>query len=815
MIIKNFVFLVISLVLILGSSFLRIPVTSAQDLPLDIWQVRAMQADQTGIDAPMGLVFSARLSAFYALDAKDWRRSPNFTDLTELTPIEDRAGSARLEAAVQDPINMTYDNQANRLLILQAQGNQLLEVPANQDGRLDPAMLVRHNVVDWGLQNPQGLTVDSVSGDLFILDAAGPSILRVTPDSTGDFSAGNVSAVDLQASGVTNPRGVALDPSTGHLHIIDWAVQKLYELDQTGGVQAVRDLSQFELSNPQAIVFAPSGDQTDDPARMSLYVADSGSASSDTQATGQIAELSLIAPASLPAGTVKLPASLIRTFATSNWNYPSTDPSGIDYWPMLGKLVIVDSEVEEGSPPPYWHGYNVFYATLLGAAAGNCTTYTKGAGSLTWNNFTAEPTGVAINTSNNHIFYSSDYQDSIYEVSLGSDGKYCTSDDVVTRTQVGSLYGATDSEDVAYGNNTVFVSDGANAEVYVIPLGGNHVLGGGDDGPVTHWDTSSLGFDDLEGIGYNPDHNTLFIVSTKGSQNYLGETTVAGKLVNVYDLSFMGTKGNIRSDVAWAPSSQNSSVKSIYIASRGVDNDSSRLENDGKVWEISISNSGTPSSTPTPTPTGTSSDLIFKDGFESGNLSAWSSQTTDSGDLNVSANAALVGSQGMRAVIDDNNAIYVTDDTPNAERVYRARFYFDPNSISMTSGDAHPIFIGYSGTSPAVVRVLFRFSSGAYQIRGNLRNDGTGWTNSSWLPISNAPHSIEIYWQAATSAGANNGRLTLWIDGAQKADLTGVDNDTRRIDRVRLGAVTGIDSGTRGTEYFDAFESRRQTYIGP
>jgi hypothetical protein len=42
-----------------------------------------------------------------------------------------------------------------------------------------------------------------------------------------------------------------------------------------------------------------------------------------------------------------------------------------------------------------------------------------------------------------------------------------------------------------------------------------------------------------------------------------------------------------------------------------------------------------------------------------------------------------------------------------------------------------------------------------------------------------------------------------------------MDNDTRRIDRVRLGALTGIDTGTRGTYYFDAFESRRQNYIGP
>jgi len=222
-----------------------------------------------------------------------------------------------------------------------------------------------------------------------------------------------------------------------------------------------------------------------------------------------------------------------------------------------------------------------------------------------------------------------------------------------------------------------------------------------------------------------------------------------------------------------------------------------------------------PTATSTPTPTATQADLIFADGVESGNFSAWSASTTDSGDLSVTTAAALIGTWGMQAVIDDNKAIYVTDDRPSAEPRYRARFYFDPNSIAMVSGDTHFIFYGYSGASTIVLRVQFRFSNGNYQVRASLLNDGSTWTNTSWFTISDASHFIELDWRAATAAGANDGGLTLWIDGTQQANLTGVDNDTRRIDRVRLGAVAGIDTGTRGTYYFDAFESRRQTYIGP
>ncbi|HZJ24014.1 MAG TPA: hypothetical protein VFD54_11935, partial [Anaerolineales bacterium] len=226
-------------------------------------------------------------------------------------------------------------------------------------------------------------------------------------------------------------------------------------------------------------------------------------------------------------------------------------------------------------------------------------------------------------------------------------------------------------------------------------------------------------------------------------------------------------------------------------------------------------NTYTPTIIPSITSTPSVVDLIFADGFETGNLSGWSSSTIDLGDLSASAASALVGSQGMQAVIDDNNTIYVTDDNPNAEPTYRARFYFDPNSITMASNDAHFIFKGFAGTATDVFQVELRNASGLYQIRAKVLNDSSAFVVTNWLTISDAPHFIELDWRAATGVGANDGGLTLWIDGVQQANLTGIDNDTWWIDRARLGALAGMDVGTSGTYYFDGFESRRQNYIGP
>jgi subtilisin family serine protease len=233
-------------------------------------------------------------------------------------------------------------------------------------------------------------------------------------------------------------------------------------------------------------------------------------------------------------------------------------------------------------------------------------------------------------------------------------------------------------------------------------------------------------------------------------------------------------------------------------------------------WTGTATETATLTNTPTPTFTPDTSDLIFSDGFESGDLAAWTSSVADSGDLSVSPGAALVGSQGLQALIDDNNALVVIDDSPSAETRYRVRFYFDPNSIPMAIGNAHLLLQGFTGSgSIQVLQLELRFQATGYELRALLVNDAKGWTSTSWISISDAPHALELDWRAATSAGANNGGLSFWIDGAQQSDLTGVDNDTRRIDQVRLGAASGVDTGTRGTYFFDAFESRRSTFIGP
>jgi hypothetical protein len=779
---------------------------SAQNGSASVWIVRSLPTSEFGVNEAKGLAFSSTANTFLLLDGN--------ANVTLITMGEDHVGTQVISEVQDDPLNTAFDNNSGNLFVFNHGKAELAQIKADGQGLPEvSAPATRFAVHAFGIADPQGIAFGSDDGRLFILDAGNALIVSVAPHATLGFDAeeairGNrVQRISLKQLGNGSLKGLAYNPSNGHFYVSDPEQKRLYELTQSGDLVTTFDLAALGINNPSAMTFAPSVDNTDDPNIYDLFVLDANAVSTQQAASSgsQIVELSLVVPMALPPGTTLLPTTLVQTIETSAWDPPSPDPAGIDYLnlpPSKGgpRLLVADSEVEE---MPLWDGANVFASTTSGALLSTCSTMA----------FTTEPTGVGVNPSNNHIFFSTDANDTVFEVDLGADGAYCTADDTVTSTNVASLYGITDAEDVTYGNNTVFVADGVNAEVYSIPLGANGILGGGDDGPVTHFDTLALGFTDLEGIGYNPDPNPdmLFIVSTKGTEKYLGEIATSGdpQTLRAYDLALMGTGGNKRSDLTYAPGSENPLIKNIYIASRNVDNNTDPNENDGQIWEIDIS---TPPTT----------DVIFKDGFEGVNfLPPWSASKTDGGDLSTSPAAALVGTKGMQAVIDDTVTIFVTSDTPNAEPRYRARFYFDPNSITMASGNAHFILNGIMGTSTAVVRVEFRCGSGcgvsgtSYQIRGRLINDGSTWINTSWFPITDASHFIEVDWRAATAVGANNGGLTLWIDGVEKANLTTVDNDTRKIDRVRLGAVAGIDAGTTGTYYFDAFESRRETYIGP
>ncbi|RPI87327.1 MAG: hypothetical protein EHM41_05345 [Chloroflexi bacterium] len=586
----TFLFIILVLVIAVSTS-----VSSAQNQNEYHYFVRAIETEELGIDHPAGLAFSPAANAFFVARKGSAQGPPSpVNDLTEITMFEDFIGSSTLSDSIPDPTNLAFDQKTNSLFFVDTGSQELVQVPAGPDGLLPPAAQAsaRYNFKAFGIQNSKGIAFDSLNRRLFFLDPAGKRVLAVTEDPEAGFNGeviyqrGRYVLIDLKTVSNDKFQGLGYNSNDAHLYVMNPKTKEVLEFTDTGDHVSTHNLSDNSIRDPQAMLFAASGDPTDDPAIMNLFIADSGE-NSDGQTYAQILEFSFTEPEITQEVPAAVSPSLVNTIDTSKWNPPSPDPTGLDYWESHGNFLLSDSEVDEMS---IFEGKNVFEFRTNGNLVSTCVTL----------DFSKEAPGLAINPGNNHIFFADDGKDRIFEIDLGADGDYCTNDDEV-RSVRNSDYGVVDSEGLAFGNGDLYIADGLSAEIYRIRPGSNGIFDGappaGDDN-VSHFDTNSMGLRDPEGIGFSPASGTLFIVS-RPDKKLLVEVSTTGNVINTFDIGFLNAVAP--SGVGIGPGSNNSSQMNIYMSARGVDNNSDPKENDGKVYEISI---GTISPTPTePTPT--------------------------------------------------------------------------------------------------------------------------------------------------------------------------------------------------------------------
>ncbi len=282
--------------------------------------------------------------------------------------------------------------------------------------------------------------------------------------------------------------------------------------------------------------------------------------------------LALVAPAAAAGTVVK------RKINTSMWGVPSPDPTGLAFLPS-GRLLVVDSEVEETAVD---EGKNMWRITTSGDVLKTFST----------ESFTKEPTDVAVDPRG--IWYISDDGDHngvrgrIFVRNLGPDGKYGTRDD--TRRSFGTgTFGAEDVEALAFGADSLWIGTGSGREVYRIDPGPNGRIDGkdaglGGDDVITSFSVAAFGVTDLEGVEFGPNRH-IYVLGNQQNANIL-ELTKAGALVRSIDLS--GVPLRAPSDLAWGPASGNPDNKNFYIADRGVDNNADPSENDGRIFEVKI-----------------------------------------------------------------------------------------------------------------------------------------------------------------------------------------------------------------------------------
>ena len=209
-------------------------------------------------------------------------------------------------------------------------------------------------------------------------------------------------------------------------------------------------------------------------------------------------------------------------------------------------------------------------------------------------------------------------------------------------------------------------------------------------------------------------------------------------------------------------------------------------------------------------------DLIFADDFNACDVISWSGGALNSAALSFGSAFGRNSSCGMAVSIINSAASYVIDPSPNAESQFRVRFYFNPNTLKMASNDLITIYETYNNLGVSATSVVqIRYSAKSFQLRAGMLRDNQKWSYTNWSPITTAWHSVEFNWIASLAGNVSTGSLVFYIDGIQKNALNAIDNDQQQISQAALGVVRGMDNTTSGIYYFDDYESRQNTYIGP
>lgn len=204
--------------------------------------------------------------------------------------VEPKIGAevTRTELPIPDPINTAFDSEAKgqkgagmfRLFFLD--GFELIAVKLSARDVPELATIRRFDLRPLGKIDPQGMTFGAES--LFILDGAGPRIVRIRAATGRDFdgsraaTAGQISEIPLLPD-LGDVRGLAFTPAKGGiLFVLSPSAQMLSGFNLAGEMVAAVKLSGFQ-TEPQAvqgIVFAPTLDLSDPPSASALYIASSG-----------------------------------------------------------------------------------------------------------------------------------------------------------------------------------------------------------------------------------------------------------------------------------------------------------------------------------------------------------------------------------------------------------------------------------------------------------------------------------------------------------------------------------------------------------
>lgn len=557
---------------LLVAALAGVPVTAqaaAGDVPLSraqspggavrVHESQPYHVQEHGIGHPSAVAYLDGLAAFAVTQKRPRGAKVLLMDVERDRPL----GRARVDA-LADPDSLAHNG---RRILAAIDGRTFYTWPVGARG---PVQARTRPVVGVRVRDARGMAYDPATRRWLVLDRASMRIVELRVRGKKVRATAGASL-----SGLGSPSGIAFDVSSGRLYVGVAKGSRIVAFSPDGERVAVYETSDVDAAALTSFSIGRTADPTDGVAAVSLYAVDRG----DRSTYGRVAELSLASTrqAAARASTTSM-ATLVRATPLSELSPPSPDSSGIAYMKDRDRLLIADSEVDE---MPLYAGVNMWQLSRDGSQLLDTGTTLK---------FSREPSGIAYDPQRKRVFVSDDNKERIFEITTGPDNRFGTADDPVGYFST-TAFGNGDPEDVTYdtASGDLFITHGVGREVYRISAGSNGRFDGvpptGDD-TVSHFDVAGYGSIDLEGVGYSPTRDSLFLADRKFGE--IMEVSKAGALIQTIDIEAIGMK--YPAGIALAPASDDPTRTNLYVVTRGLDNNKYPDENDGMLYELSAPN---------------------------------------------------------------------------------------------------------------------------------------------------------------------------------------------------------------------------------
>lgn len=157
----------------------------------------------------------------------------------------------------------------------------------------------------------------------------------------------------------------------------------------------------------------------------------------------------------------------------------------------------------------------------------------------------------------------------------------------------------------------------------------------------------------------------------------------------------------------------------------------------------------------------------------------------------------------------DSPLAFLTDDSPDDETNYWAFYRINLDPLTLALGEDIGQLVGYNSAGTEQFRVVLRRNAAPAENRIAIqaRDNTVGGLveHDEEFPLAAGVNIVAVWWRTADGLG----QFLVSVNGTPLFGLDALDNDTSRLESVRLGFVDGNPAATTGSYYLDDFSSFR------